>query len=109
DLAAELDAGFRQAGRFAHAIDYGGGTAILSLAGQAVPEVLSKLCGLDFHPERFPDLHVAQTSAAKIKTLIARHDASGRAPSGRAYSLHVDAPSGQYLWDVVLDAGQEFL
>jgi sarcosine oxidase subunit gamma len=103
--AATLDAAFRQAGRFAHATDYSGGTAILRLVGQAVPEVLSKLCGLDFRPDRFPNLHVAQTSVAKIKTLVARHD-DGASPS---YSLHVDAPSGQYLWDVVLDAGREFL
>jgi sarcosine oxidase subunit gamma len=103
--AAVLDAGFQQAGRFAHATDYSGGTAILALAGQAAPEVLSKLCGLDFHPNRFPDLHVAQTSVAKIKALIARHDEG----ASLHYSLHVDAASGHYLWDVVWDAGQEFL
>jgi heterotetrameric sarcosine oxidase gamma subunit len=103
--AATLDAAFRQAGRFAHATDYSGGTAILRLVGRAVPEVLSKLCGLDFHTDRFPKLHVAQTSVAKIKTLIARHD-EGTMPG---YSLHIDAPSGQYLWDTVLDAGREFL
>jgi heterotetrameric sarcosine oxidase gamma subunit len=102
--AAVLDASFRQAGRFAHATDLTGGTAILRLAGDATSVVLSKLCALDFHPTRFPNLYVAQTSVAKIKTLIARHDA-GETP---VYSLQVDAPSAQYLWDSVLDAGREF-
>jgi heterotetrameric sarcosine oxidase gamma subunit len=102
---ATLEASFRQAGRFAHATDYSGGIAVLRAVGRATPDVLSKLCGLDFHSAHFPNLHVAQTSVAKIKALIARHD-EGDTPG---YSLHVDAPSGQYFWAAVLDAGQEFL
>jgi hypothetical protein len=59
---------------------------------------------LDFAATTFPNLHVAQSSAAKIKTLIARED-EGTTPG---YYLHVDAPSGQYFCDAVLDAGREF-
>jgi sarcosine oxidase subunit gamma len=102
--AAMLDAHFREANLFAHATDYSGGTAVLRLVGNAAPELLSKICGLDFHASRFPNLFVAQTSTAKIKTLIARYD-EGQTPG---YYLHVDAPSGQYFWETVLDAGQEF-
>jgi heterotetrameric sarcosine oxidase gamma subunit len=89
---------------FAHATDYTHGKAVIRLAGPAAVELLSKICGLDFHPTVFPNLHVAQTSAAKIKTLIARYD-QGETPT---YFLHVNRPSGQYFWEVVWEGGQEF-
>ena len=47
---------------------------------------------------------MAQTSAAKIKTLIARYDEGGTP----TYYLHVDRALGQYFWEVVWDAGEEF-
>lgn len=101
--AAELDDSFAKARLFAHATDFTHGKAILRLVGAAAPEMLPKICGLDFHDTVFPNMHVAQTSAAKIKTLIARYDESD-AP---AYFLHVDRPYGQYFWEVVWDAGRE--
>ena len=102
--AATLDDSFSQNQRFAHATDITHGKAVLRLAGVAASEVLSKICGLDFHPTVFPNQHVAQTSAAKIKTLIARYD-EGEIPT---YFLHVNRPLGQYFWETVWDAGQEF-
>lgn len=102
--ASALDDLFTQANVFAHATDYTHGTAALRLVGPDAPEILSKICGLDFHDSVFPDMRVAQTSAAKIKTLIARCD-DGQTP---AYFLHVSRPFGQYFWDIVWDAGQEF-
>jgi heterotetrameric sarcosine oxidase gamma subunit len=102
--AATLDNSFAQNQRFAHATDITHGKAVLQLAGVAASEVLSKICGLDFHPTVFPSQRVAQTSAAKIKTLIARYD-EGETP---AYFLHVSRPLGQYFWETMWDAGQEF-
>lgn len=89
---------------FAHATDYTHGKAVVRLAGAAAPELLSKICGLDFHSMAFPNLWVAQTSAAKIKTLIARYDQS-ETPT---YFLHVSRSLGQYFWKIVWEAGQEF-
>jgi sarcosine oxidase, subunit gamma len=102
--AATLDDSFAQNQRFAHATDLTHGKVVLQLAGVAASEVLSKICGLDFHQTVFPSQHVAQTSAAKIKTLIARYD-EGETPT---YFLHVNRPLGQYFWETVWDAGQEF-
>ncbi len=102
--AADLDNTFAQAQRFAHATDYTHGKAVLRLAGTAAPAVLSKVCGLDFYDVVFPSGRVAQTSAAKIKTLIVRFDQD----QITAYYLHVNRPLGQYFWEVVWDAGQEF-
>ena len=102
--AATLDNSFAQNQRFAHATDITHGQVVLRLAGLAASEVLSKICGLDFHQTVFPSQHVAQTSAAKIKTLIARYD-TGETPT---YFLHVNRPLGQYFWETMWDAGQEF-
>jgi heterotetrameric sarcosine oxidase gamma subunit len=102
--AVALDDSFARAKCFAHATDLTHGRAVLYLVGTDAPEMLSKICGLDFHNTVFPNLQVAQTSAAKIKTLIARYD-EGETP---AYFLHVNRPFGQYFWNIVWDAGQEF-
>ena len=102
--AAELDHHLSQAQTFAHATDLTHGQAVLKLSGLQAAELLSKICGLDFYGTVFPNRRVAQTSAAKIKTLIARDD-EGDTPT---YFLHVDRPSGQYFWEMVWDAGQEF-
>jgi heterotetrameric sarcosine oxidase gamma subunit len=101
---AVIEASLAKGQRFAHATDYTHGKAVIRLVGAAAPELLSKVCGLDFEHSIFPNLHVAQTSAAKIKTLIARCDVAG-VPT---YFLHVNRPLGQYFWEVVWDAGQEF-
>lgn len=102
--AAKLDEQLAQAQPLAYATDLTHGLAVLRLQGAQAAELLSKICGLDFHETVFPSGRVAQTSAAKIKTLIARHD-EGDTPT---YFLHVDRPLGQYFWEVVCDAGQEF-
>ncbi|NJN93065.1 MAG: hypothetical protein HC875_02720 [Anaerolineales bacterium] len=102
--AADLDHTFAQAQRFAHATDYTHGKAVLRLAGAAAPDLLSKICGLDFYDAVFPSGRVAQTSAAKIKTLIAHFD-QDQTPT---YYLHVNRPLGQYFWEVTQDAGREF-
>jgi heterotetrameric sarcosine oxidase gamma subunit len=102
--ATALNDTFAKTQRFAHAIDYTHGKAVMRLAGVAAPQVLSKISGLDFHLTVFPNLRAAQTSAAKIKTLIVRYDQE-ETPT---YFLHVNRPLGQYFWEVVWEAGQEF-
>jgi heterotetrameric sarcosine oxidase gamma subunit len=102
--AAELDERFAQAKCFAHAADFTHGKAVLKLSGVMAGEVLSKICGLDFHDSVFPNRQVKQSSAAKIKTLIARCDEA----TMPAYFLHVDRSLGQYFFEVLWDAGQEF-
>jgi len=102
--ATELDESFIKAKRFAHATDFTHRTALLKLSGSAASEALSKMCGLDFHDSVFPNMQVKQSSAAKIKTLITRCDENGTL----VYHLHVTRPFGQYFWDIVWDAGQEF-
>ncbi len=99
---AEVEAAFGEA--FAHATDLTHGQAVVKLSGADAAQVLSKICGLDFHETVFPSGQVKQTSAAKIKTLIVRWDEAGQP----TYYLHVSRPFGQYFWEIVWDAGQEF-
>lgn len=80
------------------------GTALIKLGGDSAASTLSKICGLDFHDQAFPNRQVKQTSAAKVKTLIARIDEAGRP----TYHLHVERGLGQYFWETLWDAGQEF-
>jgi heterotetrameric sarcosine oxidase gamma subunit len=100
--ATELEASFE--GDFAHTTDYTHGQTLLKLRGAEAAEALSKICGLDFHDPVFPNMRVKQTSAAKIKTLLARIDENGEP----TYHLHVSRPLGQYFWETLWDAGQEF-
>lgn len=101
---SELEASFEEANCFAYATDLTHGRAVLKLIGPAAAEALSKICGLDFHDSAFASGQVKQTSAAKIKTLIVRYDEHDTP----VYHLHVNRPYGQYFWDIVWDAGQEF-
>lgn len=99
--AAELDDAFARNEYFAHATDLTHGKAIFKLTGVSGKELLSKICGLDFEERRFPNLHAAQTSAAKIKTLIVRADQG----NVLTYYLHVERSLGQYFGEVIWDAG----
>ncbi len=102
--ASELEAGLTSNQPSVRATDVTHGKAVVKLTGPAAGDVLSKICGLDFHDSAFPSMQVKQTSAAKIKTLIARCD-QGDTP---VYYLHVARSLGQYFWDILWDAGQEF-
>ena len=76
----------------------------LLLMGNHAADVLAKTCGLDFADSAFPNLHIAQSSLAKIRASIIRHDRNG-VP---AYHLLMGYPVTAYVWDVLFDATQEF-
>jgi heterotetrameric sarcosine oxidase gamma subunit len=76
----------------------------IRLMGQRARDVLPKICGLDFADSTFPDHHVAQSSLAKVRTLIVRLDDS----NSPAYHLIVSSSLAAYVWSVVADAMQEF-
>jgi sarcosine oxidase subunit alpha len=79
------------------------GNAQLQLVGPHAAEVLSRLCGLDFHHDRFPNLSAKESSVAKTKQLILRCDL-GNLP---AYSLIGGRSFGIYLWNTIMQAGQD--
>ena len=108
EVAAALD-GLRRAlqspGQPGAAVtDLTHGRSELRLVGPAAPELLSKVCGLDFDPGRFPDGDARQSSVARTRQLIVRGDVGGL-PS---YSLIGGRSLGAYLWDTLMQAGAEF-
>ena len=82
--------------------DISNGRFQFQVIGPQSAALLSRLCGLDFHPAVFPDKHAKQSSVAKISQTILRHD-SGELP---LYSLIGAGSFGQYIWETVLEAGE---
>lgn len=79
------------------------GRSELLLIGPDSAELLSRLCGLDFHPSKFPNLTAKQSSVAKIRQLILRRDLA-ELP---AYALVGDRSLAAYLWDTIMEAGRD--
>jgi len=77
------------------------GNAELWLVGPKSAELLSRLCGLDFHNSQFRNGTAKQTSVAKTKQLIIRHDL-GELP---AYALIGARSLAAYLWQTIMQAG----
>lgn len=83
------------------------GRAQLLVLGPASRELLSRLCGLDFHPSRFPDAWAKQSSLAKTTQLIIRHDLNDDSGVTPAYFIIGARSSAAYLWDVILESGSD--
>ena len=66
--------------------------------------MLEKVCSLDWSDPMTPDGAVASASVAKVTCDIARNDVDGT-PS---YLVFCDRSFGQYLFDALIDAGNEF-
>jgi sarcosine oxidase subunit gamma len=74
------------------------------LGGPDAAHLFAKLCAVDLRPEKFPNLSVAQTIAARLPVIIIRQDLSN-APY---FHLLADSASALYLWDCIVDAMAEF-
>lgn len=94
-------------------IDHTHSRALFRLTGTSAPSVLAKLCSLDWDDDMTPDGAVVSAPVAKTDCDIIRSDVSaGGATDGagdrRSYLVACDRSFGQYLFDVILDAGREF-
>jgi sarcosine oxidase subunit alpha len=78
--------------------------AAVQLVGPDSRELLRKLTALDLSPQRFVDLTCAQGSVAKVHALVVRADLGPEL----AYEVYCGREFGEYLWDTLRDAGQEF-
>ena len=103
-VTAALEAEIASQNTFASLIDQTSGLVGFSILGPESTEVMRKLCALSFNSKDFPNMHVAQSSFAKVRATILRHDRS----ASPAFELFADRSYGEYLWDVILDAGREF-
>jgi len=80
------------------------GRALMRVTGARAPDLLAKVCGVDLSEEVTPHGAAFRSSVAKLVTDVVRDDRDGE----RSYLLHCERSSGQYLFDALLDAGNEF-
>jgi sarcosine oxidase gamma subunit len=76
---------------------------------------MSKLCAIDFGDKASPDNTALRTSMAGLVVEILRSDLANRshdtaAPDAtlRSYLVFCERSAGQYLFNILVDAGQEF-
>lgn len=82
------------------------GRSELHLIGPRAAELLSRLCGLDFHTAQFPDGAAKQSRVAKTNQIIIRRDLNGISPLP-VYALIGGRSLAAYLWDTILEAGRD--
>jgi heterotetrameric sarcosine oxidase gamma subunit len=80
------------------------GRALMRITGARADDLLAKVCGVDLSEQVTPDGAAFRSSVAKLVTDVARDD-QDRVLS---YLLHCERSSGQYLFDALIDAGDEF-
>ncbi len=85
-------------------VDLTHGRALVRLTGAESPRVLAKLCAADLDDDLVPDGAALRTAVAAVATDIIRDDTDGT----RSYLLHCERSVGQYLFDVLLQAGAEY-
>ncbi len=78
--------------------------AAVQLVGPCSQELLCKLTALNLSPLQFSDLTCVQGNLAKVQALIVRADVG----SELAYEIYCGRAYGEYLWDTLMDAAQEF-
>ncbi|WP_419933035.1 hypothetical protein [Candidatus Poriferisodalis sp.] len=99
---AELDGLGEQ--EFMTALDWTHSRAMFRVTGADAARMLEKVCGIDWGDHMTPDGAVLSASVALTTCDLARNDVNGT-PS---YLVFCDRSFGQYLFDALIDAGDEF-
>ena len=100
---AALVAGLETTGHVS-VVDHTHSRALFRLSGARAAALLEKVCGLDWSDAMTPDGAVVSASVAKVGCDLAREDRE-ETPT---YLVACDRSFGQYLFDALLDAGDEF-
>jgi heterotetrameric sarcosine oxidase gamma subunit len=89
--------------------------ALVRIVGADSAKVMSKVCGIDFSDKATPDNTALRTSVAGLVAEIIRSDLANRRgdttgldTASRCYLVLCERSAGQYLFNTLLDAGQEF-
>ena len=80
------------------------GRALVRITGARAPDLLAKVCAIDFSEAVTPVRAAFRSFVAKLVTDVIRDDLGGEI----SYLLHCERSSGQYLFDALIDAGDEF-
>jgi heterotetrameric sarcosine oxidase gamma subunit len=90
---------------FASVVDLTHGRALVRLRGADSAALLAKVCAVDLADAVAPDGAAFRSSVARVVTDVVRDDLLD---GTRSYLLHCERSSGQYLAEILLDAGTEF-
>ena len=89
---------------FVTIIDLTHGRALVRITGAQAPDLLARLCPIDLDDDMTPNGSAFRSSVAGIATDVIRDDRG----ETLSYLLHCERSSGQYLFDVLLSAGESF-
>ena len=87
-----------------HLTDVTSSFTAVQIAGPRSRDLLRKLTALDLRPAQFPDLSCAQGSLANVHALVIRADIQ----THLSYQVYYGREFGEYVWEALQDAGQEF-
>ncbi|RKR06558.1 heterotetrameric sarcosine oxidase gamma subunit [Kushneria sinocarnis] len=82
-------------------VDVSGGQTVVTLSGQHAREVLMKSAPVDVHPRAFPVGRSVTTCFARAQAMISR-------VGEEQWELVIRRSYADYLWQWLLDAGQEY-
>ena len=102
--AAVTDLDGLDAEEFMTSLDWTHSRAMFRLTGAEATRLLEKVCGIDWGDHMTPDGAVLSASVALTTCDLARNDRDGT----RSYLIFCDRSFGQYLFDALIDAGNEF-
>lgn len=89
-------------------VDLTHGRALVRVTGDRAPDLLAKVCAIDFADAVTPNGAAFRSSVARLVTDVVRDDRGSAEGGVRSYLLHCERSSGQYLFDALVDAGGEF-
>lgn len=105
DAFAALESGWRmEDGERTYPLPRRHSHAWFAIQGETSPAMLAKLCAVDLRPRRFEDLAIAQTSVARLSSIVLRADTHGRL----TYHLLADSASSAYMLSCLVDSAREF-
>lgn len=78
--------------------------AWMMLTGEYIAMVMAKLCGVDLRDEAFKPGQIVQTSVARVNAIVLNMS-DATCPK---FSILCDRSASLYLWEVLIDAMQEF-
>jgi sarcosine oxidase subunit alpha len=87
-----------------HVLNMTAGTAALNLAGPKARDILAKVTSVDLSGPSFPYMACREGKVAEVPAILLRVGFVGET----GWEIHFPAEYGEYLWNVLLDAGKDF-
>ena len=88
----------------AHVVDVTSGLAGVRITGPFAKTLLTSITEIDLAIDAFPDMSCAQVKAAEIHNVLLRFDLGGLP----TYEMYFGREFGEYMWDALLEVGEEY-